>query len=137
RGLDDRSVFQRFVEPDRIGGIGREVDTRPVRRGVRKVRCKGAEGRRRRLQFLAGNLHRLEACKAVRDRAGNAVLVIVAHELEAGGIDEATFTVRYERAGARQEWLAVAVLDDEKAVSVHSEVGTGGGVLDRAGLRDR
>ena len=93
--------------------------------------------RRHRGQLGLRDQHRLEAAEAVGDGARRAVRRIVAHQVEAGGVDQPAVAIGHERAGAGQERRAARILDDEEAVAVDGEIGGGGGVFQVALLRDR
>ena len=79
--------------------------------------------RRHRRQLGLRDQHRLQAAEAVGDGARRAVRRVVAHQVEAGGIDQPAVAVRHERAGARQERIAARILDDEEAVAIDGEIG--------------
>ena len=76
-------------------------------------------------------LTRSRPAYAVGDNRGLSP-VIVAHELEAGGVDEIAVAVRHEGARTRQERRAVGVGHDEEAVALDREIGDGGRVVEDA-----
>ncbi len=57
----------------------------------------------------------------------DAGLVFVAHQREAGGIDQIALAVRNEGAGAGQIFLTVGAFDDEEAATVDRQVAGRGG----------
>ena len=103
----------------------------------RQVGGEQAVLRRHRRQLGLRDQHRLQAAEAVGDGARRAVRGAVAHQVEAGGVDQPAVAVGHERAGAGQERIAARILHDEEAVAIDGEIGGGRRVFQVALLRGR
>ena len=64
-----------------------------------------------------------QAGQAVRDNGGGTVGEIVAHQIEAGRVDQIALAIRHKGAGAGQEGRTPGIGDGEEAIALDCQIG--------------